>query len=71
MCAECRIQYDTKKEWGDGGSGGGGDIYVFVEKQILVIFRKRHLDMTTLKALNDFLCSLLSRQGLCLFVWLQ
>ena len=27
MFAECTIQYDTKK---------GGDIYVFVEKQILV-----------------------------------
>ena len=27
--AECTVQYDTKK---------GGDIYVFVEKQILVHF---------------------------------
>ena len=29
MFTECTIQYDTKK--------GGGDIYVFVEKQILVL----------------------------------
>ena len=29
MFAECTIQYDTKK---------GGDIYVFVEKQIRVAF---------------------------------
>ena len=29
MFTECKIQYDTKK-W--------GDIYVFVEKQILVYF---------------------------------
>ena len=35
MFAECTIHYDIKN--GGGGGGGGGDIYVFVEKQILVI----------------------------------
>ena len=41
MFAECTIQYDNnrkKRGRGGGGGGGWGDIYVFVEKQILVLW---------------------------------
>ena len=41
MFAECTIQYDTKK---------GGDIYVFIEKQILVTL------LGYLSGCNDFVC---------------
>ena len=44
MFAECTIQYDTKK---------GGDIYVFVEKQILVLFV-----LAVGKQYFDFICEL-------------